>query len=87
MKCKVCGKRFRLLKKDRYEILVPPTFSEVLVGSKDTISECFDCPKCGCQNIVNDRKGKTKPITAKSNASADELEQAFRQGYEQAKKE
>lgn len=19
--------------------------------------ECFDCPKCGCQNRVNERKG------------------------------
>lgn len=80
MKCKICGKRFNPKKSERYEV------SEVTVGlftpKAIKITECFDCPRCGCQNALNTRIPKTpqKP-------SADELEQAFRQGYEQAKKE
>lgn len=57
MKCIVCGKRFNPKKAQRYEV------SEYTVGlftPKTTkITECFDCPRCGCQNAVNTRIPKT----------------------------
>lgn len=47
MECKVCTKDFELKSENKY-----------LVGKKDLfkpldIFEAFDCPYCGCQNIVN----------------------------------
>lgn len=55
MKCKVCGKRFRPLEKNKY-IAVEKlgTFEGLTKAAKQF--ECFDCPKCGCQNIVNIRE-------------------------------
>ena len=50
-KCSVCGRRFRLLAKNRYVVVKP------LVGLNNLIQggvyhNAFDCPHCGCQNIV-----------------------------------
>lgn len=54
IKCKVCGRLILLRAKDRYEIIKQPS---VLAFIKTpTIFECFDCPRCGCQNIVNTRE-------------------------------
>ena len=56
MKCKVCGKRFKLQADKRYEVAVRKEgLADVLLG-KMTIFECFDCPKCGCQNAMNVRE-------------------------------
>lgn len=55
MKCKICGRMFRLKSENRYEIVKVPV--GLLSLTKDTeIFECFDCPHCGCQNIVNVRE-------------------------------
>ena len=54
-KCKVCGRRLRLLKENKYEIVQKPVGMNALTqGTK--IYEAFDCIKCGCQNIVNIRE-------------------------------
>lgn len=50
-KCIVCGKRFRLLAKNRYEVVKNPVGLEILV-QEPVYYNAFDCPKCGCQNIV-----------------------------------
>lgn len=50
-KCNVCGRRFRLLAKNRYEVEKVPTGFECLT-KKVTYFNAFDCPHCGCQNIV-----------------------------------
>ena len=55
MKCKVCGKRFRLLAKNKYIALERTGPLEVLTKPAKEF-ECFDCPVCGCQNIVNIRE-------------------------------
>ena len=56
MICKVCGRYFRAKKENKYNVMVSPDGLEVLV-KKVKVFECFDCPKCGCQNIVNLREG------------------------------
>lgn len=59
MKCKVCGKRLRLDKECRYEVVKIPTALEIFSGKSTTVFEAFDCPKCGCQNIVNVKEAPT----------------------------
>lgn len=51
VKCKTCGRRFRLLAKNRYEVVRIPT---PLKGPlEETVYfNAFDCPHCGCQNIM-----------------------------------
>lgn len=50
-KCDVCGRRFRLLAKNRYEVVKNPVGLECLAKGA-TYFNAFDCPRCGCQNIV-----------------------------------
>lgn len=54
MKCNVCSRRFELNKRNKYMVeknegLLASVFSK-------KVYEAFDCPKCGCQNIVNIRE-------------------------------
>ena len=55
MKCKICGKRIKLKKENRYEIVSNLTGLKMLYESPKTY-ECFDCTHCGCQHIVNIRE-------------------------------
>lgn len=50
-KCNVCGRRFKLLAKNRYEIVKRPVGLNCLT-EETTYFAAFDCPYCGCQNIV-----------------------------------
>ena len=50
-RCEICGKRFRLLAKNRYEIVKRPVGINCLVQAA-VYFNAFDCPHCGCQNIV-----------------------------------
>lgn len=50
-KCRACGFKFRIEKENRYLAKKPVS----LIGSmteEPTIGEMFDCPNCGCQNVV-----------------------------------
>lgn len=53
--CKVCGKDFELIKDNKYIVQENKGISGIANGYKKF--ECFDCPHCGCQNIVNVREG------------------------------
>lgn len=57
MKCRVCGKRFKALKEDKY-IVVEKIGAFEGIARAPKVYECFDCKKCGCQNIVNIREGE-----------------------------
>lgn len=50
-KCNVCGRRFRLLAKNRYEVVRRPVGLNCLTEGT-VYYNAFDCPHCGCQNIV-----------------------------------
>lgn len=54
MKCKICGKRFKLIKENRY-LATEKTGALAVLAKPSKIFEAFDCPRCGCQNIVNIR--------------------------------
>lgn len=47
-KCKVCKREFELNEENKYIVSTTNIFL-----SEKTKSESFDCPYCGCQNIVN----------------------------------
>lgn len=53
--CKVCEKEFELFKKNKYIVRENKGINGAVSGTKQF--ECFDCPKCGCQNVVNVREG------------------------------
>lgn len=55
MKCKICGKRFKLIKENRY-LATENTGVLAAMTKPPKIFEAFDCPRCGCQNIVNIRE-------------------------------
>lgn len=50
IRCDVCGYEFEPDKKNRYEVPIRG-FMEL----NTRVNECFDCPKCGCQIMVNER--------------------------------
>ena len=50
-KCNVCGRLFRLLAKNRYEVEEKAVGFELLV-SPTVYHNAFDCPYCGCQNRI-----------------------------------
>lgn len=56
MKCKVCNKRFKPLAENRYEVARLAPDGLLGICSKPQTVECFDCPRCGCQNVVNVRE-------------------------------
>ena len=57
MKCKKCNKRFKLKKENKYLAKRTPTLAECF-SERAIVFECFDCPACGCQNIVGIREGE-----------------------------
>ena len=56
MKCKVCGKRYKAIAENKY-IAVERIGAFEGLAKVPKQYECFDCLKCGCQNIVNIREG------------------------------
>lgn len=56
-RCKICGKRMKLKAESRYEVRIKkPRSALSLTIEPDTIAECFDCPSCGCQNMMQIRE-------------------------------
>lgn len=70
-KCNVCGRRFRLLAKNRYEVVKRPAGLNCLTEGT-TYFNAFDCPHCGCQNIVGViEKEKVRDIEEQPQESED----------------
>ncbi len=49
IKCRVCGNEIELKKENRY------TGIERNMLGPDFLRDCYDCPVCGCQSVVNNR--------------------------------
>lgn len=58
LKCKVCGARWRARKEDRKTVTLDESKSTLVGGFTQQlrVGEAFDCPECGCQNIVSIRQ-------------------------------
>lgn len=55
MICKVCKSYYKPKKENRYEVVESKgVLSAIAAPAK--VFEAFDCPKCGCQNLVNIRE-------------------------------
>lgn len=62
--CKVCGRDFPLLVEEHYEAQDPKKTGIVPAISgtiEATIYDAFDCPNCGCQNLMQVRKAQYCP--------------------------
>lgn len=57
MKCKICGKEFELKKENKYLATEKISAFGALKQLPKTF-EAFDCPHCGCQNVINIREGE-----------------------------
>ena len=68
-KCKICSKEFELKKEFHYISRDKETTGIVNVAKKEEVKifDTFDCPHCGCQNVMQERKRKRAD---KSNAIA-----------------
>ena len=61
MKCKVCGKEFELKVDNHYiardEAVIRTGISSIIgLDNEGKLYDTFDCPVCGCQNIMQERK-------------------------------
>ena len=54
MKCMVCGERFEPDRERTYQVQEVLTGLAALSGSTK-IHDAIDCPRCGCQTILNIR--------------------------------
>lgn len=54
IKCKVCGKRFKPNKENVCLATEQVSFMQTLTTVAKTY-EVIDCPRCGCQNLLNIR--------------------------------
>ncbi len=71
-KCNICGRRFKLLAKNRYEVVRRPVGFTGLT-ERTTYFNAFDCPHCGCQNIVGIlEKEKVRDIEKQPQESEEE---------------
>lgn len=59
LECKVCGAKFPALRERRYTVRdETATGLAAAVGktSEEKMYDAFDCPTCGCQLVVQERK-------------------------------
>ena len=56
-KCQVCGNEFSMVSERRYTARKGKVIGLVNIAeSKEPkLYDAFDCPECGCQNLVNER--------------------------------
>lgn len=54
--CKICGRDFPLIIEDHYTAKeASPTGLAALSGVPRKLFDAFDCPHCGCQNVMQQR--------------------------------
>lgn len=58
MECKICGKDFELKLDNHYVSRDNETngIIKAIRSEEENIFDTFDCPYCGCQNIIQQRK-------------------------------
>lgn len=64
MKCKICKKEFELFKENKY-MVTNKNLREISKDGLSIVFDAFDCPYCGCQNIMSDRYVRVDRILGK----------------------
>lgn len=61
--CETCGRGFALIAEERYTVrTVEKTGpASAFSGEESDLYDAFDCPHCGCQNVVNLRLRELGP--------------------------
>ena len=61
--CETCGRGFALMAEERYTVrTVEKTgLASAFSGEESDLYDAFDCPHCGCQNVVNKRLRELGP--------------------------
>lgn len=56
--CKVCGRDFALIAEEHYVArgLEKGAVSVLVSGNEPELFDAFDCPHCGCQNVMQKRQ-------------------------------
>ena len=57
--CKICGRDFALIEEENYVAQDPDRegIGVIIAGKEQPIQyDAFDCPHCGCQHIIQERK-------------------------------
>lgn len=56
--CKICGRDFPLIAERRYTARdnAKSGIAITLAGTEETLYDAIDCPHCGCQNVLQERK-------------------------------
>lgn len=56
LKCKACGKEFEANLERHYVARDNGKVGICFTGTEENLYDAFDCPVCGCQIIVQERK-------------------------------
>lgn len=65
IECKVCGCKFNAVVEKHYvsRDLGKTGVATVFSNTEEKLYDTFDCPQCGCQVTVQERKREYKPYT------------------------
>lgn len=69
MKCNVCEREFDPVKEIRYTAKKVPALFALA-----TFYDCFDCPHCGCQIVIQER---IESAVAKPKTNVDDISEVF----------
>ena len=76
--CKICGRDFPLISEEHYTARnanMSGFVAAIGVQSEPKIYDAFDCPHCGCQNIMQERKRNTVEVDAEEEPDEEEEEE------------
>ena len=85
MECKICGKDFELKLENHYVSRDNEAHGivNIIKNEEENIFDTFDCPYCGCQNIIQQRK---RPVFVGSDYIG-EIDDGYVEGVEEETEE
>ena len=84
--CKICGRDFALIAEENYAVRdnEKSGIAVAFGGSESTLYDAFDCPHCGCQNIMQERKRVYNPFKDHNFMDVPEIENNDEEKEEEA---
>lgn len=75
--CRICGRDFPLIFEEHYtarNTSMTGLAAAIASRSEPAIYDAFDCPHCGCQNIMQERRRNTVEAYAEEEPDEEEEE-------------